>query len=94
MKKLLLLLLLIPNLVIAKTCFIHEGKNTYDKLKACEDGDQLHFTITKHGESNDAVAKAILIQKRASYCDLVHEAYIEQVGPLSALTYIFKNHSK
>ena len=94
MKKILLLLFLIPNLVMAKTCFIHEGKNTYDKLKACEDGDQLHFTIRNFGSKNDEEAKATLIGKRATYCDLTYEAPIEQVSSTSTLTCIFKNHLK
>jgi len=94
MKKLLLLLFLIPNLAMAKTCFIHEGKNTYDKFQACEDGDQLHYSIAKFGIEHDVEAKASLIGKRAAYCDLRYEAYIEQVSSTSTLTCIFKNHLK
>ena len=94
MKKLLLLLLLIPNLVMAKTCFIHEGKNLYDKLQACKDGDQLHYEkITENSiKRNDA--KANLISARAYYCDLRYEAYIGVANSYTTLTCVFKNHNK
>jgi len=99
--KLLLLLFLIPNMVMGKTCFINEGKytikhfqNLHDALQACNNGEQLHYSITKFGRERDVEDKASLIGKRATYCDLRYEAYIEQVSSTSTLTCIFKNHLK
>ena len=92
MKKLLLLLFLIPNLVMGKVCFIYEGENTYDKLQACDDGDQLHYEIMAHTSLKRNDSKANLISTRAYYCNLKYEAYIEFVNSKSTLSCIFKNH--
>ena len=90
MKKLFLLLFLLPNLVMAKACYILGEKDSFKALQMCKNGEQLHFSILK----GDITAKASLIGKRALYCDLRYEAYIEQVSSTSTLTCIFKNHFK
>jgi len=94
MKKLLLFLFLIPNLVMGEACYIIDGSDSYKALQFCNNGEQLHYSITKFGIEHDVEAKASLIGKRAAYCDLRYEAYIEQVSSTSTLTCIFKNHLK
>ena len=44
-------------MVIGKTCFIHNGKNAYSALQACNDGDQLHFYLTKFGSKSNHESK-------------------------------------
>lgn len=94
MKKLLLLLLLIPNLVMAEVCFVHDGKNFYDKLQACKDGDQLHYEKITETSIKRNDAKANFISTRAYYCDLRYEAYIGVANSYTTLTCVFKNHNK
>jgi len=94
MNKLLLLLLLIPNIVIAKTCFIHNGKNAYSALQACNDGDQLHFYLTKFGSKNNHDSTPTLGEIKNSYCDLGFETNIEEEDFKSTLTCTFKNNLK
>ena len=92
MNKLLLLLLLIPNMVIGKTCFIHNGKNAYSALQACNDGDQLHFYLTKFESKSNDESKSTLVKIKNSYCDVGFEANIEHEDFKSTLTCTFKNN--
>ena len=85
---------LIPNLVMAKTCFIHGGQNVYDKLQACKNGDQLHYEIITENSMKRNDAKANFISTRAYYCDLRYEAYIDVANAYATLTCVFKNHNK
>ena len=95
MKKLLLLLLLIPNLVMGRVCSITENpdEDAYDKLQKCKIGQQLSFTkLTKGTKFDIDEAKYLLIWRRANWCDLRHEAYIDQHKTSLYLTCIFRNH--
>ena len=95
MKKLLLLLLLIPSLVTARVCEIVEKSNedAYDKLIKCETGQQLFFRKLTDGSQYEIdEAKYLLIWRRSNWCDLRYEASIDQVKTGLYLTCIFRNH--
>jgi hypothetical protein len=95
MKKLLLLLFLIPNLVMGRVCSITESpdEDAYDKLQKCKIGQQLFITKLTDGTKFDIDgAKMELIWRRAEYCDLRHEAFIDQHKTSLYLTCIFRNH--
>ena len=88
--KYLLILLLLPIHLYAKACFVLAADNydeDFDMLKKCKDGQQLHLSI---GQSSKDFQKAYLIGKRASFCDVKYNAYIESVSSISTLTCIFK----
>ena len=79
---------------MAEVCFVHDGKNFYDKLQACKDGDQLHYEKITETSIKRNDAKANLISARAYYCDLRYEAYIDFANSYTTLTCVFKNHNK
>ena len=99
MKKLLLLLFLIPNLVLAEICFVHDaegGTLPFSIFDNCNAGDELFHTIhqEKHlssMEQNEFI-QSVLINRRVRFCNLRYETYIEQVNSKSYLTCVFKDN--
>jgi len=69
----LFILLLIPSMVMGQTCFIHEGKNKYSKLQACNDGDQLYFYVSKLVLKDEKEINRIVSTTKNSFCDLSYK---------------------
>ena len=101
MKKLLLLLFLIPNLVMGKICFVdysgggvNMGVQEEASLKVCTDGDNLFYRveINQYNIGDVDTAKEVLINRRLKFCDLKYETYIEKLDLRVGLTCIFKGN--
>ena len=101
MKKLLFLLLLIPNLVVGKICFVdysgggvNMGVQEEASLKVCTDGDNLFYRveINQYNIGDVDTAKEVLINRRLKFCDLKYETYIEKLDLRVGLTCIFKGN--
>ena len=91
MKK-LFILLLIPSLVMGQTCFIHEGKNKYSKLQACDNGDELYFYVAKLVFRDKKEINRIISTTKNSFCDLSYKINIYQDESKTTLNCTFKNN--
>ena len=92
MKKILILLLLFPIHLFAKTCFViakEDAVTDLNNLTKCKNGEQLHL-ITLIGSED--YRKKYLIEQRASFCDVKYNAYIDSTKDISTLTCIFMAH--
>jgi len=88
----LFILLLIPSMVMGQTCFIHEGKNKYSKLQACNDGDQLYFYVAKLVLKDEKEINRIISTTKNSFCDLSYKINIDQDESKTTLICTFKNN--
>lgn len=77
---------------MGKTWFIHEGKNKYTKLQACNDGDQLYFYIAKLVLKDEEGINGIISTTKNSFCDLSYKINIDQDESKTTLNCTFKNN--
>ena len=99
MKKLFLLLFLMPNLVMAEICFVHDneaGTLPFSIFDNCNNGDELFHTIHEEksisSKGQNEFILSVLINRRVRFCNLRYETYIEQVNSKSYLTCVFKDN--
>lgn len=94
MSKIFILILFVSNIALSKTCFIHEGKSSYTKLQACDDGNTLHFYITNFEPNSLKESNETLLTISKFFCDSYFKINIFHDNLKSTLTCIFKNNFK